>query len=133
MKYIIVGPDGQSNCDLKKILDSYEILDIGGSFTTFKEAKDYACEDPPDIAFVRVGEAKLNAYELIREIRTRNPFTIVIFMSGHEEYALEAFECEADGFLIDPFDEQKIKNLLRRILELARTRGQSGYFKTIID
>ena len=121
MKYIIAGPEEQSNCDFKKILDSYNRLEFQGGFTTFKDAKKYVCEEPPDLAFIRIGEVELNAYELSREIRLRNPFSKVVFMSNQEEYALEAFECEVDGFLLVPLEEEKVKNLIGRIFDFGKT------------
>lgn len=112
MKYIIVGPDENFNREFKKILDGIQLLDFGGSFTTFKESSNYVSEGSLDIAFIRVGEVGMNAYELHREIRERNPFSKVIFMSCHEEYAIEAFDCDVDGFLLEPFNEEKIRNML---------------------
>lgn len=121
MKYMIAEPDEQSNMDLKKILDRYKILDFRGSFMTFEAAENSIQEEPPDIAFIRMGRAELNAYELIREIREQNLFSKVIFLSNHEEYAVEAFDCEADGFIFIPFNEEKIKNLMLRIIEKRGT------------
>lgn len=121
VKYIIAGPDENYNHKFKKILDVIQGLDYGGSFTSFKEWNNYVGEASLDIAFIRVGEVGMNAYELHREIRERNPFSKVIFTSDHEEYAIEAFDCEVDGFLLDPFDEEKIKNLVLRILGFEKT------------
>ena len=114
MKYMIVEPDEQNSLELKKILDGYKILDFGGSFTTFEAAKNWIRERPPDIAFIRMGKAELNAYELIRESREQNPFSKVIFLSSQREYAVEAFECGVDGFLMIPFNKKKIGQLLQQ-------------------
>jgi two-component system response regulator AlgR len=114
---MIVEPDEQSYTDLKEILDCYKILDFRGSYMTFGAAKKSIREEPPDIAFVRMGKTELNAYETIREIRERNLFTRVILLSEHEEYAVEAFDCEADGFIFIPYNEEKIKKLILRIIE----------------
>jgi len=121
MRYIIAGPDEQSNHDFMKILDGFSLLEFQGSFTTFKDAKKNVCEKPLDLAFVRIGEVTFNAYELSSEIRKKNPFSKVVFMSNHEEYALEAFECEVDGFLLIPYDEERIKNMMGRFFELRKT------------
>jgi two-component SAPR family response regulator len=112
MKYMIADPNEQNSVDLKKIMDGYKMLNFGGSFTTFESAKNSIREEPPDIAFIRMGKAELNAYELICEIREQNLATKVIFLSSKVEYAVEAYECEADGFLLLPFDRGKIKQLL---------------------
>lgn len=117
MKYIIADPDGQSSIDLKKILDGYEILNFKGSFTTLQLAENSIRKEPPDIVFIRMGNVELNAFKLASVIRGLNLFSKVIFFSSQVAYAVDAFECAADGFLLLPFDREKIQNLLLRSIE----------------
>lgn len=112
MKYIIVDPEENSGNDLQKILDDYEMLDFKGNFTNIKIAENIIHKEFPDIAFIRMDKTELNAFKLARLIREFNPYSKVIFLSSYVEYAVEAFECQADGFLLIPFDAEKIKNLL---------------------
>jgi len=112
MKYIIADPDYQNNIDLKKILDGFEMLDFQGSYTTFELAEKNIRKKLPDIAFIRVGKAELNAFQLSCLIRGQNPYAKVVFYSSQLEYAVDAFEFEAYGFISIPFDGGKIKKLL---------------------
>ena len=114
MKYIIADPDLQNGIELKKILDDYNMLDFQGNYPTFSTAELDVLEHPPDIAFIRLGKAELNAYRLAAVIRERNPLANIIFFSGQKENAVEAFESEAAGFLLMPFSKKKIGQLLRR-------------------
>ena len=114
MNYIIADPDMQNGIDLKKILDDYEILDFQGSYATFRAAENDCLEHPPDIAFILLGKPELNAFRLAGEIKERNPFSKVIFISRQKESAVEAFEYEADGFLLIPFNKKKIGKLLQQ-------------------
>ena len=116
VKHIIVDPDEQSRSQLKNSLDSYGFLDFLGSFTTYESASNSIRGEPPDIAFIKLGKVELNAYGLAGVIREQNPFAKVVFIRSREDYAIDAFECEADGFLLFPFDEDKIKNTLLRVL-----------------
>ncbi len=115
MKYVIVDPDMQNGIELKKIIDSYEFFDFQGSYTTLKTAESCIDEHPPDIAFICLGKAGLNAFRLTCLIRLRNPLSKVIFISSLKENAVEAFEYEADGFLLTPFSKKKISQLLKNI------------------
>ena len=69
MKYIIADPDEQSSIDLKKMLDGYETLDFQGSFTTLEATENSIYEEPPDLAFMRIGKTDLNAFKLAGRIR----------------------------------------------------------------
>ena len=120
MKYIIADPDERNGLDLKKILDGYEMLDFVGNFTTLEVAENCIREEMPDIAFIRMGTAELNAFKLVGTLRGLNPSSKVIFLSSQVAYAVEAFECEAEGFLMLPFERGKIKHLLFRIIKKIR-------------
>lgn len=117
MKYIIADPDMQRGIELKKILDGYEILEFQGNFATYSAAETYSLEHPPDIAFILLGKAELNAARLAGVIRKCNPLSKVIFISSQKENAVEAFEYEADGFLLIPFNEKKIGQWLQQNME----------------
>lgn len=114
MKYIIADPEIQNGIELKKILDGFEILDFQGSFITFGAAEYYSLEHPPDIIFIWLGKAGLNAFRLAGVVRERNPLSKVIFISSQRENAVEAFEYGADGFLLMPFSKKKIGQLLQQ-------------------
>lgn len=112
MTYIIATPEKSNGAELKRILDDNETLAFQGSFTTLKAAQACIREEPSDIAFIWLGKAKLNAFRLASEIKELNPFSKVIFVDSEKENAVEAFEYEAYGFLLTPFSEEKICQLL---------------------
>jgi two-component SAPR family response regulator len=120
MKYIIADPGTQDGIELKRILDGHEVLEYQGSYTTFSAAENYSLEHPPDIAFICLGKAELNAFRLATVIRDCNPLSKVIFISRQKENAVEAFEYEADGFLMIPFNKNKIEQLLQKNFELKK-------------
>ena len=117
MKYIIADPDLQSGMELMNLLESYEPLVFQGNFTTFEAAENFICEKMPDLAFIWMGKAELNAFKLASELKEREPFSKVIFMSNQKENAVEAFEYEVDGFLLKPYSRKKIKLLLQQLSE----------------
>lgn len=114
VKYIVVDPDEQSQIELKNILDSFALLVFQGGFTTYEAAVNSVRGEPPDVAFIKVGKVEVNAYGLANAIKEQNPLTKVAFMSSHKEDAVEAFEYGADGFVLIPFDEKAIGQLLRQ-------------------
>ena len=120
VNYMIAGLDAQSNIDFKRILDGYKMLNFRGSFTAFDTARNSIREEPPDIAFIVMDRAEVNAYQLLHEIRALNLSAKVIFLSRFGDNAVEAFSCAADGFILMPFNGEKIKQLLMRIVDQRR-------------
>ena len=133
MKYIIADSDEQTGIDLKEILDSFETLEFRGNFTDLEAVEKSIHREAPDIAFIRIGKVEQNAFKLVREIRQLNPLSKVFIHSIHKEYAVEAFECEADGFFLLPFVEEKVIHLLEisnlNKLKQSKTVNRRNYYR----
>jgi two-component system, LytTR family, response regulator len=43
----------------------------------------------------------------------------IIFVTAHEEYALEAFKCYASGYLLKPLNDEELFALVSRLLTIA--------------
>ena len=122
MRYMIADPDVQMGVELKRILDAYEILNFQGSYKTLQQAGKWSLEQPPDMAFIRLGKAGLNALQLAEIIRECNPISKIVFYSSRKESAVEAFEYEADGFLLMPFDRDKIEQFLQHMVTIEKRK-----------
>jgi Response regulator containing CheY-like receiver and SARP domains len=121
MKYIIADPDEKTGNDLKKILDGYKILDFKGSFKILEIAEKNIRKERPDIVFIRTDKIELNAFKLTNLIRELNPFLKIIFTGSQVQDAVEAFECEVDGFLLIPFHDEKIRNFMVKNFEKRKS------------
>lgn len=115
MNYMIAGSDMQSGIELKEILDGCGTLDFQGSFPTFQAAENHIFMHSPDLAFLWIGKAELNAFRLAGEIKRRSPKSKIVFIGSRKEDAVQAFELGAEGFLLTPFSKQKIALLLNQI------------------
>ncbi|MEI7885361.1 MAG: hypothetical protein WCI30_08410 [Clostridia bacterium] len=115
MQYFIADPDRKNGIELKTILDKYLDLSCQGIFTTQKAAEESIREVPTSLALIRMGKIEINAFSLAAKLRGLNPTVKVIFISNQGSYAIEAFECEADGFLLLPFEAEKIEIMLARL------------------
>ena len=115
MTYIIATSDQSSGDELIKILQESTAMDCMGNFATFKAAETCIRGRPLDMAYIWLDV--LNAFRLARVIKEQNPFSKVVFVSSQREDAVDAFEHEADGFLLTPFDKDKIERTLRQNME----------------
>lgn len=72
----------------------------------------------PDVVLMDVEMPNLNGIECGKAIQDRQPKTIIIFATAHEEYMKNAFELYAFDYLVKPFPMERALNTLR----LARER-----------
>ncbi len=64
----------------------------------------------PDIVWLDIEMPGMNGLELASAIKKKSPFTNIVFVTGHPEYAMEGFALHVSGFLIKPVTEAKILN-----------------------
>ena len=72
------------------------------------EALDWLENHTPDIALLDIDMPGMNGLELARRIRDMHPDTAVIFLTGYSEYALDAFQLHASGYLMKPINREKL-------------------------
>lgn len=123
------------NCLYMKEIASRSNLELKyHGFTSGEKLLAYVNNNNLDILFLDIdlGEAR-SGIELAAELSKRFPNLIVIFVTGHREFAGEAFEVEAMGYLVKPFDIEKMESILRKaILQATAIKGLSVSHKIVI-
>ena len=72
------------------------------------EALDWLENHTPDVALLDIDMPGMNGLELAAHIRDMHPDTAIIFLTGYSEYALEAFQLHASGYLMKPINREKL-------------------------
>lgn len=70
----------------------------------------------PDILFLDIQMSGKNGMEIARELRRRHEDTILIFVTAMSEYVYEAFDVDALHYLIKPFSDEKLQEVLDKAL-----------------
>ena len=90
----------------------------GASITGFlkaSEAIEYAKEHPVSIAFLDIELGKISGIELCQTLMDINPFTNVIFLTSYPDYALNAWNTSACGFLVKPLKIEDIHLQIKKL------------------
>ena len=70
----------------------------------------------PDILFLDIQMPGRNGMEIAEELRKQHKDMILIFMTGLSEYVYEAFDVGAFHYLVKPFGDDKLKEVLDKAL-----------------
>lgn len=67
----------------------------------------------PDLLFLDVQMPGCDGFDVLEQLGTALP-KAVIFVTAYDQYALRAFEAEALGYLLKPFDDARFAKVLER-------------------
>ncbi len=96
---------------LEEVIPSATIM----GFTRPSEAVEYAKANRVAIAFLDIEMGKVSGLDLCRTLLQVNPRTNVVFLTAYSEYALEAWDTEASGYLLKPITPESIRTQLRNL------------------
>lgn len=103
-------------------------LDAGGTHLgacTAAEALRLAQETPPDVAFLDVEmPGEINGIALGRQLKSRFPQLNIVIITGHAEYALDAFSLDASGYLLKPLTREAVAHQLS-VLRFGREQRRT--------
>ena len=101
---------------------SAEILD----FSRAPEVMD-ALTDPekkPDVVFSDINLPGMSGLALAVKIKAAAPQTRLVFVTGYDQYALEAYRIHAHGYLLKPVEAAAIREELDQMPEEPAPSGQ---------
>ena len=115
MKVIAVDDNKKDLKDISSILaDTVPDADFE-AFDSPLSALARAREQDIDMAILDIKMPELSGVELGRYLKKMNPFINIIFLSAHGEYALEAMEMHASGYVIKPPTTARIRKELSEL------------------
>ena len=95
------------------------------SFTKPSEAIEYAKHNKVDLAFLDIEMGKTSGLDVCREFLECNPKTNVIFLTAYSDYALDAWDTGASGFMTKPLTADGVKEQLKKLRYPFITKGVS--------
>ena len=103
---------------VKKFFPDVEVT----SYTSGKELLDEKAF--PDILLLDIKMPDISGIEAAKELRNRNFYNIIIFITGEEEEVFNSFDVQPFHFLVKPVEDHKLKSVLdNAIRELSRRKN----------
>jgi transcriptional regulator with XRE-family HTH domain len=84
-------------------------------FTRPSEAVEYAKINLIALAFLDIELGKTNGLELCRTLLEINPRTNVVYLTAYSDYAIDAWNTGASGFMLKPITAEGIQDQLKKL------------------
>ena len=97
------------------VLENVEMIDEVKPFHSANDLISYMMEEEVDVAFLDIMMDDADGISLAMEIKRIQPQCKIIFVSSSREFALEAFQVYASGYLLKPMTEDEVVSVLLNI------------------
>ncbi|MGE5257514.1 MAG: response regulator [Hyphomicrobiales bacterium] len=119
-KQILIVEDHQLFREgLKAMLSPSPEYEIVGEAEDGLEAIHLIRKSKPDLVLLDLSMPKMNGFSVLREIKSAMPEVKILVLSIHEsdQYVLQAFEAQADGYAIKDSSREELRMAIRSVLE----------------
>ena len=115
MNCIIVDDEYPSREELKHFINNFSNIKIMDEFDDSIKALEYIEVNNPDIIFLDINMPKLDGMALGKIINHFPKRSLIIFITAHKDYAVDAFEIQAYDYILKPYSEDRIISALKKI------------------
>lgn len=121
MNVLVVDDEAPARDRLRQLLEEDGAHTVVGEAGNGKQALQLAAELAPDVVLLDIRMPGLSGIETAHHLNTIDNPPAVIFATAYDEYAIEAFEASAVGYVLKPVRRER----LRQALELAARLSNS--------
>lgn len=118
-------------------MDKFEIeaefipdIEIVGKFDRSEDALKFAQDHRVDFALLDVEMPGMNGLDLSLALKKIYPDMVIIFVSGYDQYVLEALQHGADYYITKPYTNEQVADALQRAKLLSKRQEKRVFIRT---
>ncbi len=124
LKVLIVDDESPARERLRSLLSEIDDVEVVGEAVTGEQGLQYAVDLSPDVVLLDVRMPGMDGIEAARHLNVLTEPPAVIFATAYDEYAVNAFEAQAVGYLLKPVRKEKLAAALLQASRLTRPQLQ---------
>jgi two-component system LytT family response regulator len=109
---LLVDDEPKAVDRLASLLDSFETVDVVGSAGTVDDAERFLDGRSVDVVFLDINMPGRLGIDLVARVP---PGTKIVFVTAHEDYAIDAFREGAVDYVLKPVDRDRLAITLDRL------------------
>ncbi|AWB44570.1 hypothetical protein DCC85_10255 [Paenibacillus sp. CAA11] len=128
IKAILIDDEILALKQLSKLLNKVSEFEIVGSYTEPLPAIEAAGVLKPDIIFLDIVMPEMNGMQTAEFIQQVSPSSHIVFVTGYDRYAIDAFEMNALDYVLKPVQMNRLTKTVNRITDrlLSSDEQQTG-------
>ena len=127
MRVLIVDDEAPARERLQQILAELDGYTCAGLAANGDEALRLVASEQPDIVLLDIRMPGLSGIEVAHHLDVLERTPAIVFTTAYDEYAIQAFEAHAVGYVLKPVRRDRLERALERASRLApATLGDIG-------
>ena len=124
LRVLIVDDEPLARAHLRSLLKGDPSIIIAGECGDGASAVAAMTSDPPDLVLLDIQMPELDGFDVVRAVGVEQ-MPLVIFVTAHDAYALDAFAVHAVDYLLKPVAEDRLLAAVGRAKGLAAVSVRS--------
>jgi two-component system, LytTR family, response regulator len=130
IRVLVVDDEPLARLGITTRLGAYADMLVVGECSTGEQALASIPLVAPDLLFVDVEMPGISGIDLLRAL-PRETARCLVFLTAHEEYALDAFNVEALDYLLKPIDDVRFAACIERARRMISLHRQETNFERL--
>lgn len=119
MKVLVVDDEAPARDRLRQILEDLENYEFAGEAGNGEQALALVAKHRPDIVLLDIRMPGLDGIETAHHLNAIDNPPAVVFTTAYDEYAVDAFEARAIGYVLKPVRRNRLSAALDQASRLA--------------
>src|ERR1700733_4415276 len=114
LRTLIVDDEPIARKILREELSSFDDVEIIGEADNGAVALEKISADHPDLVLLDLQMPEMGGLEVVRNLRRGPHMPVLVIVTAHDAYAVEAFEAGAVDYLLKPVRRQRLLDAVER-------------------
>lgn len=127
IQILLVDDEALARNELAYLLKNYHPDLTIYEASSIKEALNILISNKMDLVFLDMQLQDEKGTELLASLDHLDPVPLVIFATAFDDYAIQAFEAQAQDYLLKPFEDDRVAQVLDRALkQLSLSKAEAS-------
>lgn len=123
MKILIVDDEDLARIRLQRFIDKAQLGDVIGEASNGVQAIELVEKFLPDVVLMDIQMPKMDGLEAAKHISKLDTPPAIVFCTAYDEYAIEAFNVQAVGYLLKPVRQDDLVSAFASLKKINKVQA----------
>jgi two-component system response regulator AlgR len=119
MRIVIVDDEAPARDRLRQLVEDDSDNEVVGEAANGKAALEIISNTKPDVVLLDIRMPGLSGIEVAHHLSSLDEPPAVVFTTAYDEYAIEAFEANAIGYVLKPVRRERLGKAMRQAARIS--------------